>query len=289
MKRLKWLLLSGLLAMGFAVMFLLDDTGKSDASGDMSDPYLDPYAMSLAHRHATVETVEEQAVSMRFDWPDGSPAAGEPVRLRISATGAGGKPIEHFDTVNEKLIHLVVVSDDLAQFQHIHPEYKGGGIYELHVTFPAGGNYRMYADFQPAGMNELTRTAKVSVAGQAEAAPALAPSAPLAADLKGVHVELSFDQEPAKLQALTMTYTFTDAETGEPVTDLELYLGSVGHTVAIDQGMSDYLHLHPLNWASSGPQAVFGVSFPRSGLYKLWGQFQRNGEVMVVPFTVDVK
>ncbi|MFD1954189.1 hypothetical protein ACFSL6_08380 [Paenibacillus thailandensis] len=291
MKRMKWALLAGLMLAGFAMTFMLEGAGKSDASGsgDMADPYLDPFAMTLAHRHAAVETASEKAVRMRFEWPEGAPAAGEAGLLRLTVTGKGGTPIESFDVVNEKLIHLVVVSRDLAEFQHVHPEYKGKGIYELDVAFPAGGSYKLYADFQPTGMNELTRTAEVAVAGTPGAAYDLTPSESFVATVDGMQVELTFDQAPAKLQALTMTYTFTDAKTGEPIRDLELYLGAVGHAVAIDEGLNDYLHLHPLNWASSGPQAVFGVSFPRSGLYKLWGQFQRNGEVFLVPFTAEVR
>lgn len=290
MARTKWMLLFGVLLIGFGATFLLEGGVKSGASGDLSDPYLDPYAMTLAHRHAGAgsETAAERAVSMRFDWTGGSPEAGQSSPLALKVTDGNGKPVESFDLINEKLIHLVVVSADLQQFQHVHPEYRGSGVFELPARFPAAGEYRLYADFMPSGMNELTRQATVNVGGELPAPAPLTPSASLAAEIAGMRVELSVDGELKPLEPLTMTYTFTDAKSGEAIRDLELYLGAVGHVVGIDEGLNDYLHLHPLNWASPGPQAVFGVSFPRSGLYKLWGQFQRNGEVLLVPFVVEV-
>ncbi|QAY66917.1 hypothetical protein [Paenibacillus protaetiae] len=291
MKSMKWVMLGGALIIGFALTNVLQGAGKSKASGDLADPYLDPFAMSLAHRHSGpgMETAAEQGVTMAFEWPDGKPRAGEQSRLVMSVKDKGGNAVEQFDIVNEKLIHLVIVSADLQQFQHIHPEYKGGGKYELPVQFNTGGEYRLYADFQPSGMNELTRMSSVAVAGQSLPPGRLAASPERSADINGIHVEAAFDQELEARQALTLTYTFTDARSGEPLRDMELYLGAIGHVVAVDEGLNDYLHIHPLNWASSGPQAVFGVSFPRSGLYQMWGQFQREGQVIVVPFTVQVK
>lgn len=39
---------------------------------------------------------------------------------------------------------------------------------------------------------------------------------------------------------------------------------------------------------ATGPNAKFMTSFPKSGLYKIWGQFQQNGKVFTVPFTINV-
>ncbi|MFF2484517.1 hypothetical protein [Paenibacillus sp. NPDC058071] len=291
MKNAKWYLLTAALLLSFGAVVWLQGAGRSDASGDLSDPFLDPYAMTLAHRHAgpSMETAAEKAVDIGVAWPNGAPAAGKQSLLELTVSGQDGKLIEQFEIVNEKLLHLVAVSDDLQHFQHVHPEYKGKGKYELPLQFEYGGNYKLYADFQPSGMNELTRYAEAVVEGRQSLREPLTASSTLEADYGGAHVALSFDQTPTAMQAMTMTYTFTDADSGKPLQDLELYLGAVGHVVAVDGGMNDYLHIHPLNWASSGPQAVFGVSFPRSGLYKLWGQFQRNGEVMIVPFTINVQ
>jgi hypothetical protein len=66
-------------------------------------------------------------------------------------------------------------------------------------------------------------------------------------------------------------------------------LGAVGHVVILSADAEQYLHVHPQNEQTTGPLAQFATAFPRSGTYKIWGQFQHNGEVITVPFVVDVK
>jgi hypothetical protein len=38
-----------------------------------------------------------------------------------------------------------------------------------------------------------------------------------------------------------------------------------------------------------GPEVVFGVTFPAAGKYRVFGQFKRGGEMIVVPINVEVK
>jgi hypothetical protein len=73
---------------------------------------------------------------------------------------------------------------------------------------------------------------------------------------------------------LTMTSTIKDAKTKQPITNLQPYLGAVGHVVAISGDTETYLHVHPKNEHAKGPDAKFMTNFSKSGLYKVWGQFQ---------------
>ncbi|MGO4694167.1 hypothetical protein AB4Z50_07780 [Paenibacillus sp. 2TAB26] len=290
MAKHKWTVMMTMLMIAFVTAFLLQEVDWSNASGDLSDPFLDPYALSLGHRHsgAGMETAAEKAVKMNVAWPQGTPSAGVSSMLSISIDDGNGAAVEAYEITNEKLMHLIVVSGDLQHFQHVHPVYNGGGEFEVPISLPSGGGYKLYADFLPKGMNELTRMGEVEVQGAAFETTVLKPSEDLAANVDGMRVELAFAEPILPQTMLTMTYTFTDEKTGEPIKDLELYLGAVGHVVAIDQSTQQFIHIHPLNWASSGPQAVFGVSFPVEGLYKVWGQFQRNGQTIVVPFVIQV-
>lgn len=49
-----------------------------------------------------------------------------------------------------------------------------------------------------------------------------------------------------------------------------------------------YLHVHALEDQGSGPEDLFETEFPQSGVYKIWAQFQRNGEVLTVPYVIEV-
>ncbi|HUK63773.1 MAG TPA: hypothetical protein VLV15_10570, partial [Dongiaceae bacterium] len=83
--------------------------------------------------------------------------------------------------------------------------------------------------------------------------------------------------------------TFTLTRHGEPVTDLEPFLGAMGHLVMISEDHVAYVHSHPLpENATTGPRVQFNMTFSRTGLYKTWGQFQHHGRVITAPFVVEV-
>jgi hypothetical protein len=71
------------------------------------------------------------------------------------------------DVMHDKKIHLIVVSNDLSYFDHVHPEFQSSGDYKIEVNskagvdangighsttqFPNGGDYMLYADYMPTG------------------------------------------------------------------------------------------------------------------------------------------
>lgn len=258
-------------------------------AADMTDPYLDPVALLMSHDHASAseQTPQEQAVQVKWSWPDGIPAAGKTSLLVLSVTDGSGQSVPEFMVSSEKLMHLIMVSDDLEHFQHLHPVHKGNGIFEIPISFQEGGVYKLYADFIPVGLNELTRSLAVEASGPKEAPENLQPSQTLTATTNDMQVTLHVGHLMPGMPS-DLTFSFRDKQIGKPVTDMEPYLGSIGHAVAIDEATEQYIHVHPLNWASSGPIATFAVTFPKAGLYKVWGQFQRNGEPIIIPFVIEV-
>lgn len=279
----------------------MNGTDGTDAMGvmplvesDMQDPLIDPMSLSMGHSHAgpASESPKEKEIRVAWSWPDGPPEAGQASKLVMKITDADGQPVERFDWNSEKLLHLVTIRKDLRQFQHIHPEYQEGGVFKLDVIFPAGGNYRLFADFIPSGLNELTRSADVLVSGN-RGDPETSDfaegggSESRTQTVGDMEATLHFGHLMANMQT-GMSFTFRDVATGKPVEDLQPYLGSVGHVIVVDADMKNYLHVHPVNVASTGPQALFSIAFPGSGSYKLWGQFKRNGEVLTIPFAVTV-
>ena len=92
------------------------------------------------------------------------------------------------------------------------------------------------------------------------------------------------------LPSVACALTFTLTRHGQPVTDLEPFLGVQGHLIVIHRDRTVFIHSHPLeNQPSAGAGSVqFNVVFERPGAYKAWGQFQRQGKVLTVPFVIEV-
>ncbi|MGO4269311.1 hypothetical protein AB4Z22_05595 [Paenibacillus sp. TAF58] len=197
------------------------------------------------------------------------------------------KSIDKFDIMHEKLLHLIVVSKDLSYFDHLHPEYVGEGRFEMKTKFPAGGHYQLIAEFTPQGMGETIQTHWVTINGQQKKEEKLLPDTDLTKRVGDKEVTLSFNHLMAGMD-LQMNFAIRNAETKKPVTDLQPYLGSLGHVVAISSDSTEFVHVHPNDAKASGPDAAFTIHFPKSGIYKIWGQFQHHNEVFIVPFIIKV-
>ena len=133
----------------------------------------------------------------------------------------------------------------------------------------------MFADFVPADGEGLTLGADLTVPGDYRPAALPAPSSETSVD----GFDVSFDGELVAGTESELTVTVT--RDGEPVTDLQPYLGALGHLVAIRNGDLAYLHVHPLDEAdgSGGPQVRFAVEVPTAGTYGLYFDFAHGDEV----------
>ncbi|MBA4066939.1 MAG: hypothetical protein C0501_25175 [Isosphaera sp.] len=220
--------------------------------------------------------------------PVGEPKAGEPAELELVIPGGAGQPLRDFAVVHDAKVHLILVREGLDRFAHLHLEPDPAtGVMRVRHTFPAGGTYHLFADHQPAGGPAATAVGRVTVAGDAPAAPPLAPDVPGTVSGDGLAAKVSIDgAEPGR--EATVRFELADPA-GRPATDLEPYMGATGHLVVVSADATRYVHAHPAEGrAGAGNVVAFGATFPQAGLYKGWGQFKRGGVVRVLPFVVRV-
>jgi Heavy metal binding domain len=225
----------------------------------------------------------------------------EPASFTLAVRDPGkGELVTRFETVHEKRYHLFVVSRDMEVFQHIHPEQQRDGRWKIDVTLPKAGSYQLLSDFLPTGGSPqfIGRTIETAgFDGDLESdTPHLVPDSVLTRTVGSItaHVEL----EPSILvegQFGHLMFTLSDAKTGRLVTDLQPYLGAFGHALILSEDMRDYVHSHPFESPENdvtkgvgGPTVTFEGYMPKAGRYRAWCQFQRNGEVITIPFTLNV-
>jgi len=207
--------------------------------------------------------------------------------------------VTEFDILHAKKLHLIIVSSDMKEFYHVHPEFEMDGSFILNnFTFPREQTYALYFDVSPAGSGGLLFTKLLSVGGGAIVHAKLQPiTYPVVVDAMAVTVSTD-PKQPSNVGVTNLSIAFSDAETGAPITDIEPYLAAAAHFVILDEKTFTYLHVHPvgnfdvsekkLSAMRFGPVIQFQTSFLKDGMHKGWLQFMRGGVIHTVPVTFSV-
>ncbi|MFD5892876.1 DUF748 domain-containing protein [Streptomyces sp. NPDC060366] len=231
--------------------------------------------------------ISEGGYTLALDTP--RVVAGKSTVLRFSVKDDSGRNLTSYEREHGKELHFIVASRDLTVYRHLHPTRAGDGTWSVAAMLPAAGGYRAFADFKPAGKGAtgITLGADLAVSGTSE--PAALPPVRASAEVDGYRVTLDGALAPGKARELKLTVS----KDGEPVTDLQPYLGAYGHLVALRAGDLAYLHVHPNGEPDDGvtepgPEVSFTATAPSSGAYRLFLDFQHKGEVRTAAFTVDV-
>jgi hypothetical protein len=221
------------------------------------------------------------------------------MRFRVRHPGTG-MPVNGFEVVHDRQYHLFVISHDMTEFQHIHPEMDVEGAWSIEVVVPKAGYYRVLSDFVPTGGSSqfIGRTLVTADfdGDLASEAARLTPDTVLTKTVDTMTATVALD--PAMLLSGEyghLEFTLTDAATGDPVTDLEPYLGAFGHALVLSEDMRDVVHAHPSEWYATesvtgvgGPRVTFEGYLPRPGHYRAWAQFLRDGQLSTFTFTFRV-
>ena len=250
---------------------------KTSATNDSHSSHGD----SGNHELMKMNAVSRRVLKVQTDPQE--PKAGSPTELTLQIQGADDTPIRQFDVMHEKLVHLIVVRDGLDEFAHLHPEVNSTGELTVEYVFPKSGTYRLFVDHQPQGQTPGLATGELIIAGEDEPAVALVPDTSdtvMVGEIKAHIAMTPGDHET------TVRFHLVDLA-GKTVTDLDPYLGAMGHLVIISADGRDYVHAHPLSEAKTAPDGAvaFAAHFSKPGIYRMWGQFQHQGTVFTVPFT----
>jgi hypothetical protein len=252
-------------------------------------------SVDQSHRSYEIEVIEKPK-------PD-EIKLNKPVTLKYKIKNDKGEVVKDFIIAHDKLMHFIIVREDLMQFQHLHPSFdKTTGEFKIDINFKENGPYRFFADFTPATDNPMKLPVTVfndlNVGNISNFQPkeilVNTNSNVIAAPDYLVQYSFSNNLE----SQIPATYSLIIEQENKPVA-LEKYLGALGHSVILKEGSLDYIHAHAGEHALSGRvheghetssnKIDFTTTFPSSGKYKIFTQFQHQGKVITTDYVVDIK
>jgi Heavy metal binding domain len=215
--------------------------------------------------------------------------AGGPALLKLVVRDPQThETVQRFVDVHERFLHLFVISRDLSNFAHLHPEQREDGTFEVVWALPTG-EYVLVVDFLPAAGTPQMVHRVIATPGYNGSLFAAAPELRLGETeqvVDGLRIRLETGKVVA-FRSSDLRFTISDARTGAPVSDLEPLLGASGHLLLVNADVTTAIHGHPEGSPSPGPIVTFAPLIPAPGLYKLWVQVQRAGKVITAPFVIE--
>lgn len=227
--------------------------------------------------------ISQDGYTLSLSEPDAT--AGKDVPVTFTIAGSDGEAVTDYDVEHEKQLHLIAVRRDFSGFQHVHPKLAPDGTWSTALDLTSG-QWRLFADFKATGADALTLGTDLAVGGSYEPEPYAGETR--TAEVDGYTVRLDGDLSAGADAKLKLSVE----RAGEPVADLEPYLGAYGHLVALRAGDLAYLHVHPDGTPDDGktrpgPDVVFYAAVPSSGTYHLYLDFKHQGKVRTAAFTVS--
>ncbi|GAA1638900.1 FixH family protein [Actinoplanes couchii] len=238
--------------------------GDTHAAGETAAATHVPGGLQIAQDGYRLQTATQQ-LSVQAELP-----------FAFRVLGPDGEPVTAYRKNHDKDLHLIAVRRDLSGFQHVHPTMAADGTWTIPLSVDTPGQYRVLADFQPADAAEAI-TLGVDVPAPGDYRPIPLPPPARTAEVDGYTVTLTGDLRPGEPSDLALTVT----RNGQPVTDLEPYLGALGHLVVLREGDLAYLHVHP----TADDALRFRAEVPSPGVYRLYLDFQHAGTVRTAEFT----
>ena len=205
--------------------------------------------------------------------------AESPSQFTFRILDDAGSPVLDFDELHERRLHLIVLSRNLVDYWHLHPDLTATGEWTVDLPALTPGSYRVFADFQPAGADNITLGTDITVPGTMRSVDV--PERSQIDTVDAYTVSLAGDPEVGESDL-----TFSVAVDGRSV-HTEPYLGAAGHLVAIRRGDLAFLHVHPHEDATDDA-VTFTGEFPTAGTYRLFFDFSHDGAVHTAAFTVEV-
>lgn len=220
------------------------------------------------HRSKLVKVHEEEKipeVNVNVK-PNKPPEANIMANLTIELKDEKNNPLTNLKIDHERLLHVIIASEDFSVFSHIHPEDSEAlsqeniekASFNVAYTFSEAGRYHLIVNFKHEN-REISKMTVLDVAGKIQPVVILKDLS-REKTFGDYQVLLTLNQDQEKIISGEEThFKYRIKKDGKEIIDLEPYLGAPMHLAVFSLDFSYFLHTHgtlpavglPLNFISS--------------------------------------
>jgi copper resistance protein D len=235
--------------------------------------------------------------------------AGVPATITVRLKDPEGRPLPGLSVSHERILHVLIIGQDMTSFAHVHPEDSGPvttemlnkAVFPLRFTFPKAGEFLIGVDFF-AGDEFYSRTFRLIVSGKQAMG---LPKMDFSTRKNFGEYRVTFATSPMNVkegEKTSLKYIIEKDE--KPVADLSPYLGAAMHLAVVSDDLTQYIHAHGtvpgelhehhdhmhVNPPKTfGPEIEADVVFPVKGTYTIFSQIKHRDKVLLFDFMVNVQ
>ncbi|MBK9096575.1 MAG: hypothetical protein IPM14_00365 [bacterium] len=212
--------------------------------------------------------------------------AGEKTKLLFSPRIKDDESnIIKLETFHEKEAHVIIVSDDLEDFSHLHPVNEGNGNYSVEINLPFGEKYEMFIEYKPMGSDKIIERFDLNVEGREKSKAVFKNENHFFKD-QSVSVILQNAEDLFSGKEIHLPVVILKDGKELNAAKFDNYLGEKAHAVLIRIANFDFQHVHPMVMNN---QLNLHMNIDKIGYYRLWLQFQIDGTLHTADFVLEVK
>ena len=227
--------------------------------------------VNYAEQHAKHDSHKTSTLNVTLHTEPQEIAVGKPATLMFKITDAMGEPFTDLMIHHDRILHVLIVSENLQIIGHIHPEdfedrdvmAELEGTYTVHFTFPVAGRYILALDVMTADaeftknfyidvtgkkkMSDITEdlSTQKTVYGYTEEGGDRFTKAVSITDGKGTSEYQVKIEVPEQIKAGEMVHiTYHFSHDGKPITDLVPFLDAPMHFAIVSTRLDGILHTH---------------------------------------------
>ena len=222
-------------------------------------------------KHKAHQVEKPAAFNVKLHTEPKEITAGESASLVFHLTDAEGEPLTDLMLHHERILHILIVSENLQTIGHVHPEdfesrdmmAELEGVYTVHFTFPYSGRYilaidamtkdseytkHLYVDVsgdkKMPEMSQDMRQEKMVVGYTEEGGDRFTKAVSIANE-KGSSQYLVKMETPEHIKVGEMVhFTYHFSKDGQPVNDLVPFLDAPMHFAIVSNRLDGILHTH---------------------------------------------
>jgi Cu+-exporting ATPase len=263
------------------------------------------------HQHGAQMPMKGAEVIVDLETDPASIKAGSPATIFFSVKDLDGKPLQELTITHDRLLHVIITSQDFSVFAHIHPEdlgpitpdMKKTARFPVRYTFPEAGQYLIALD-SAVKDSPFSEHFSVDVTGEPRIG---SMKKDFAREKRFGDYTVTLSSTPERIsEGKEVILSYLIKKNGTPVNDLQPYLSAPMHIAVISADLNNFIHAHgELPGTPSaqshgghhhmtvpekfGPRIETHLSFPAKGVYQIFGEVKHEGKVMLTSFMVEVE